>query len=184
MTYLLTEQQPSIWKQSDLVKTGKNWVCWLSCMGTLWICTFTNYSLWMCENEILQNHVKTLWLSWFKQVGFLYEDIHPWKRTCPLKIGLPNRKVVFQPPFFRGELLNFGRVLLHGLFGSSYWLLVSSGFRSEQMNFHLKRQQHRFLANPGCEALDLLVNYFKNPFELQFHGTWYMTPLKARPQVT
>ncbi len=31
--------------------------------------------------------------------------------TYPLKSYLPNRKVVFQPPFFRGELLNFGGVI-------------------------------------------------------------------------
>ena len=33
--------------------------------------------------------------------------------SSPLKVYLPNRKirkVVFQPPFFRGELLNFGGV--------------------------------------------------------------------------
>ena len=32
------------------------------------------------------------------------------KVTWPLKIGLPNRKVVFQPSIFRGELLVSGRV--------------------------------------------------------------------------
>ena len=31
--------------------------------------------------------------------------------TYPLKSYLPNRKVVFQPPFFRGELLNFGGII-------------------------------------------------------------------------
>ena len=30
--------------------------------------------------------------------------------SSPLKSDLPNRKVVFQPPFFRGELLNFGEI--------------------------------------------------------------------------
>ena len=30
--------------------------------------------------------------------------------SSPLKSYLPNRKVVFQPPFLRGELLNFGAV--------------------------------------------------------------------------
>ena len=29
--------------------------------------------------------------------------------TCPLKSYLPNRKVVFQPPFLRGELFVLGR---------------------------------------------------------------------------
>ena len=32
------------------------------------------------------------------------------KLTYPLKIGLPERKVVFQPSIFRGELLVSGRV--------------------------------------------------------------------------
>ena len=29
------------------------------------------------------------------------------KQLAPEKLPKPNRKVVFQPPFFRGELLNF-----------------------------------------------------------------------------
>ena len=37
------------------------------------------------------------------------------KLTWPLKIGLPNRKVVFQPSIFRGELLVSGRVYLQYL---------------------------------------------------------------------
>ena len=36
----------------------------------------------------------------------------PETNSSPLKIGLANRKVVFQPSIFRGELLNFGRVLV------------------------------------------------------------------------
>ena len=28
-------------------------------------------------------------------------------RSAPEKLPSPNRKVFFQPPFFRGELLNF-----------------------------------------------------------------------------
>ena len=45
---------------------------------------------------------------------------HPWKY-------LPNRKVVFQPPFFRGELLNFqwgnpsGWDAVGGLYGKKSW---------------------------------------------------------------
>ena len=34
----------------------------------------------------------------------------PETNSSPLKIGLPKRKVVFQPLFFRGELLVSGRV--------------------------------------------------------------------------
>ena len=37
--------------------------------------------------------------SW---IGVL--DLHSLKLTYPLKIGLPNRKVVFQPSIFRGKL--------------------------------------------------------------------------------
>ena len=44
--------------------------------------------------------------------------------TWPLKSYLPNRKVVFQPPFFRGELLNFGGVsCTFRRTVSCYWLL-------------------------------------------------------------
>ena len=39
-------------------------------------------------------------------------DTLPKFNSSPLKSYLPNRKVVFQPPFFRGYVLNFGGVLL------------------------------------------------------------------------
>ena len=35
------------------------------------------------------------------------KKLHPGNWTWPLKIGLPNRKVVFQPPFFWAMLYNF-----------------------------------------------------------------------------
>ena len=37
--------------------------------------------------------------------------------SSPLKSYLPNKKVVFQPLFLRGELLNFGGVYILGMFG-------------------------------------------------------------------
>ena len=45
-------------------------------------------------------------MSWFLPPIWL---TLPKFNISPLKSYLPNRKVVFQPPFFRGELLNFGR---------------------------------------------------------------------------
>ena len=48
----------------------------------------------------------------WKSEGVLkHKNLHSLKLTfSPLKIGLPNRKVVFQPFIFRGELLVSGRV--------------------------------------------------------------------------
>ena len=44
----------------------------------------------------------------------------PWKfNSSPLKINHPKRKVIFQPSFFRGELLNFGGVCFCNFFHSS-----------------------------------------------------------------
>ncbi len=43
---------------------------------------------------------------------FIYQSTLPETNSSPLKIGLPNRKVVFQPSIFRGELLVSGRVFL------------------------------------------------------------------------
>ena len=49
----------------------------------------------------------SLCFNWY--LGFVYPG---WlSNSSPLKIGLPNRKVVFQPSIFRGELLVSGRVV-------------------------------------------------------------------------
>ena len=42
--------------------------------------------------------------------GILILGTLPKFNIAPEKLPKPNRKVVFQPPFFRGELLNFGEV--------------------------------------------------------------------------
>ena len=60
--------------------------------------------------------------DWIKVFLYPAESLtaHPWKY-------LPNRKVVFQPPFFRGELLNFqwgnpsGWDPVGGLYGKKSW---------------------------------------------------------------
>ena len=44
------------------------------------------------------------------EVLFFWESTLPETNGLPLKISLPNRKVVFQPSIFRGELLVSGRV--------------------------------------------------------------------------
>ena len=56
----------------------------------------------------------TAGIGWLVEVWF---KLHSWRvkfdvalpkfNSSPLKSYLPNRKVVFQPSFFRGELLNF-----------------------------------------------------------------------------
>jgi len=40
----------------------------------------------------------------------IHQHTLPKFNIAPEKLPKPNRKVVFQPSFFRGELLNFGRV--------------------------------------------------------------------------
>ena len=52
--------------------------------------------------------------------------------SSPLKSYLPGRKGVFQPPFFRGELLNFGGVL------GCPWYLVSNFRGNPSMDFDLE----------------------------------------------
>ena len=47
--------------------------------------------------------MKELWLGFHTLPKF---------NSSPLKSYLPTGKVVFQPPFFRGKLLNFGGVIL------------------------------------------------------------------------
>ena len=79
-------------------------------------------------------------------------------RLC--KIHLPNRKVVFQPPFFRGELLNFGGVV----WGTGYLLKdgsLPSGKLTWQWNIPLclKRKCifkgsifHCYVKLPECKS--------------------------------
>ena len=74
----------------------------------------------------MQKKIKATWvirvvgfqpMGWSKKVPTRpYTTPHGNPPTwMSLKKSLPNRKVVFQPPFFRGELLNFGGVV-SGLF--------------------------------------------------------------------
>ena len=74
--------------------------------------------------------------------GYLYKNIYyppPQKfNSSPLKSDLPNRKVVFQPPFSGGELLNFrGEVKLHVDFTYVEGVVTRLIYQSEITKFML-----------------------------------------------
>ena len=73
--------------------------------------------------------------------------------SSPLKSHLPNRKVIFQPPFFRGELLNFAGVYLVKLGHEPTSSLNNPSIRPDPLKFQRETPSLDLFSNVGTLKL-------------------------------
>ncbi len=90
-----------------------------------------NRELWKCKGCIpTQNSYETQKCV-FGMMMFLFTkgdfEVTPWKFDMAPEISHPKMKVIFQPSFFRGELLNFGGVHV-GFYGGGVPVVFLGGW--------------------------------------------------------
>jgi len=68
------------------------------------------------QHKVAKNGIFTTSTYQLVTAGFLPSTVHSLKLTWPLKMGLPKRKVIFQPSIFRGYIHNY--VKLQGVFSA------------------------------------------------------------------